>query len=116
MGAADYDAFIKAKAATSVAVGFEAKDLGGDLFDFQRAIVEWACRRGRAAIFADTGLGKTAMQVGMGAAGQRAHGRRRADCGPLVRCAADRRGSREVRHSMSGTAAIRRMTQSRGSR
>lgn len=63
MGAADYDAFIKAKAATSVAVGFDAKDMGGDLFDFQRAIVEWACRRGRAAIFADTGLGKTAMQV-----------------------------------------------------
>jgi DNA modification methylase len=63
MGAADYDAFIKAKAATSVAVGLEAKDLGGDLFDFQRAIVEWACRRGRAAIFADTGLGKTAMQT-----------------------------------------------------
>jgi len=63
MGAADYDDFIKAKAATSVAVGFEAKDLGGDLFDFQRAIVEWACRRGRAAIFADTGLGKTAMQT-----------------------------------------------------
>lgn len=63
MGAADYDDFIKAKAATSVAVGFDAKDMGGDLFDFQRAIVEWACRRGRAAIFADTGLGKTAMQV-----------------------------------------------------
>ena len=59
----DYDAFIKAKAATSVAVGFDAKDMGGELFDFQRAIVEWACRRGRAAIFADTGLGKTAMQV-----------------------------------------------------
>lgn len=63
MGAADYDAFIKAKAATSVAVGFDAKDTGIDLFDFQRAIVEWACRRGRAAIFADTGLGKTAMQT-----------------------------------------------------
>ena len=59
----DYDAFIKAKAATSVAVGFDAKDMGSDLFDFQRAIVEWACRRGRAAIFADTGLGKTAMQT-----------------------------------------------------
>jgi len=59
----DYDAFIKAKAATSIAAGFEPQDMGGDLFDFQRAIVEWACRRGRAAIFADTGLGKTAMQV-----------------------------------------------------
>ena len=59
----DYDAFIKAKTATSIAAGFDAKDMGSDLFDFQRAIVEWACRRGRAAIFADTGLGKTAMQT-----------------------------------------------------
>ncbi|MDZ7809225.1 MAG: SNF2-related protein [Arhodomonas sp.] len=33
------------------------------LFPFQRPIVKWALRRGRAAIFADTGLGKTAMQV-----------------------------------------------------
>ena len=59
----DYDRFIKAKAATSTPVGFDPQDMGGDLFNFQRAIVEWACRRGRAAIFADTGLGKTAMQV-----------------------------------------------------
>ncbi|MBK8225524.1 MAG: hypothetical protein IPK73_31315 [Candidatus Obscuribacter sp.] len=34
-----------------------------NLFDFQSAIVSWACKRGRAGIFADTGLGKTAMQV-----------------------------------------------------
>lgn len=33
------------------------------LFDFQRDIVLWALRKGRAAIFADTGLGKTRMQV-----------------------------------------------------
>ena len=59
----DYDAFIKAKASTSIAVGFDPQDMGGDLFDFQQAIVAWACRRGRAAIFADTGLGKTAMQT-----------------------------------------------------
>ena len=59
----EYGSFIQAKAETSIAAGFEPKDMGGDLFDFQRAIVEWACKRGRAAIFADTGLGKTAMQV-----------------------------------------------------
>jgi len=29
----------------------------------KQAIVGWACKRGRAAIFADTGLGKTAMQT-----------------------------------------------------
>lgn len=33
------------------------------LFDFQKAIVEWALRKGRAAIFADCGLGKTRMQL-----------------------------------------------------
>lgn len=33
------------------------------LFDFQDALVRWALRRGRAAIFADTGLGKSRMQI-----------------------------------------------------
>ena len=33
------------------------------LFDWQRRIVEWACRRGRSALFADCGLGKTPMQL-----------------------------------------------------
>ncbi len=35
--------------------------LSGLLFDFQRDIVAWALRRGRAAIFADCGMGKTFM-------------------------------------------------------
>jgi len=33
------------------------------LFDFQRDLVRWAVRKGRAALFADTGLGKTFMQL-----------------------------------------------------
>jgi len=33
------------------------------LFDFQKALVEHACRKGRSAMFADCGLGKTAMQL-----------------------------------------------------
>jgi SNF2 family DNA or RNA helicase len=33
------------------------------LFPFQRDLVEWALRKGRAAIFADCGLGKTPMQL-----------------------------------------------------
>lgn len=37
--------------------------LADGLFDFQRALVTWALRRGRCAIFADTGLGKTRMQI-----------------------------------------------------
>ena len=35
------------------------------LFDFQRSLVEWAVRKGRGAIFADCGLGKTPMQVAL---------------------------------------------------
>jgi superfamily II DNA or RNA helicase len=60
---ADYQAFIDNKASAVIPVGFDPRDMGGQLFDFQASIVEWACRRGRAAIFADTGLGKTAMQT-----------------------------------------------------
>jgi superfamily II DNA or RNA helicase len=33
------------------------------LFDFQQSLVNWAVLKGRAAIFADCGLGKTAMQL-----------------------------------------------------
>ena len=59
----DYRTFIGSKAKTAVPVGFQPSEINGQLFDFQRDIVKWACERGRAAIFADTGLGKTAMQV-----------------------------------------------------
>ena len=59
----DYGNFIKLKATEDVQSGFEPHEMGAHLFDFQAAIVEWACKRGRAAIFADTGLGKTAMQT-----------------------------------------------------
>ena len=38
-------------------------DLNGKLYDFQKDIVRWALAKGRAAIFADCGLGKTAMQL-----------------------------------------------------
>jgi hypothetical protein len=39
------------------------KPLASDLFDFQDALTRWALKRGRAAIFADTGLGKSRMQL-----------------------------------------------------
>lgn len=38
-------------------------DINPVLFPFQRDIVVWAARKGRCAIFADTGLGKTVMQL-----------------------------------------------------
>ena len=58
-----YNEFLAAKKKTHVTSGFDPDATDYGLFDFQAAILNWACKRGRAAIFADTGLGKTAMQV-----------------------------------------------------
>lgn len=58
-----YELFLKKKAFTAIKAGFPAKDLNPNLWLHQPAIVEWACKRGRASIFADTGLGKTLMQL-----------------------------------------------------
>lgn len=58
-----YQEFINSKNITNDYFGFEPKNISQSLFDFQQSIVSWAVKKGRAAIFADTGLGKTAMQI-----------------------------------------------------
>lgn len=60
-----YEAMLERKRSTSPDSGFvvDPDDLHEGLFDWQRRIVAWALRRGRSAVFADTGLGKTRMQV-----------------------------------------------------
>lgn len=52
----DYGQFIASKSQLGTASGFEPLWLPEFLFDFQKALVEWAIRKGRAAIFADCGL------------------------------------------------------------
>lgn len=61
----DYKTFIDSKSRISESYGFEvpAENLHPRLFDFQRDIVRWVLAKGRAAIFADCGLGKTLMQL-----------------------------------------------------
>ena len=61
----NYDEFLKKKAYAVESVGFDVQDseLNQQLFDWQRAIVRWALHRGRAALFEDCGLGKTAQQL-----------------------------------------------------
>lgn len=59
----DYEELIAGKRRVELATGHNPSELNEHLFDFQHAIVSWAVRRGRAAIFADTGLGKTLMQL-----------------------------------------------------
>jgi superfamily II DNA or RNA helicase len=57
----EYDRFIEAKSSATATRPVPHGDLADHLFPHQRDLVVWALRRGRAAIFADTGLGKTAM-------------------------------------------------------
>lgn len=59
----DYDKFIDSKRFTDPGTGIEPVAISERLFPFQADIVRWALRRGRAAIFADCGMGKTAMQL-----------------------------------------------------
>lgn len=59
----DYGAFLARKAQLGGEFGFAPIWMPSFLFDFQSLLVEWALRRGRAAIFADCGLGKTPMQL-----------------------------------------------------
>jgi hypothetical protein len=60
---ADYAAFLAAKAQAGTGTGFEPNWLPDWLFGFQGALVDWSVRMGRAAVFADCGLGKTPMQL-----------------------------------------------------
>jgi DNA modification methylase/superfamily II DNA or RNA helicase len=61
----DYKEFIKTKRVLNKFVGktVSTNDIHPLLFPFQRDVVKWAVEKGRAAIFLDTGLGKTFVQL-----------------------------------------------------
>jgi hypothetical protein len=59
----DYRQFLYSKTQLAGMSGFEPIWMPDFLFDFQRHLVEWAIRKGRAAIWADCGLGKTPMAL-----------------------------------------------------
>lgn len=63
MSAETYRTFLEEKAHLSEDAGFEPLFLPDCLFPFQGSLDEWAIRKGRAALFADCGLGKTLMQL-----------------------------------------------------
>lgn len=60
-----YEKFIANKIEVFKSVGFEIEKekLNENLFEFQKDIVRWALKKGRAAIFAGCGSGKTIMQL-----------------------------------------------------
>ncbi len=59
----NYHEFLKSKRLVVKPSGFEPNGISEILFPFQKDIVRWACKKGKAAIFAGTGLGKTGMQL-----------------------------------------------------
>ncbi|MDE2106806.1 MAG: helicase, partial [Patescibacteria group bacterium] len=58
-----YHDFIELKRHLGDDQGFEPLWMPDFLFDFQRALLEWSIRKGRSAIYADCGLGKSPMQL-----------------------------------------------------
>ena len=58
-----YDEYIKTKRRVTADYGFEPYEMTAPLFAWQAEIVRWAIRKGRAALFEDCGLGKTAQQL-----------------------------------------------------
>lgn len=58
-----YNAFLQLKAQFNDGDGFAPVWMPDVMFDFQEMLVDWSLRRGRSAIFADCGMGKTLMQL-----------------------------------------------------
>ena len=61
--AVSYRAFLDRKLHSSVLAGFAPTFTPPWLFDFQAALLDWSVRKGKAAIFADCGMGKTPIQL-----------------------------------------------------
>ncbi len=59
----DYESFIEKKTQLGSMSGFKPIWMPEFLFDFQKALTEWAIEKGRAAILADCGLGKTIIEL-----------------------------------------------------
>ena len=59
----DYEKFLHNKAQLSGNFGFDPVFIPDMAFDFQKHIIDWGMKKGRAGIYADTGLGKTLIQL-----------------------------------------------------
>lgn len=71
-----YEQFLRRKSEVAIPTGLDViPELSSALFQFQKDIVTWALRRGRAALFAGTGLGKSLMELSWADAVHRETGR-----------------------------------------
>lgn len=61
----NYEEFVKSKKHLLGSFGFEPNYIPDMAFDFQKEIITRAVNKGRIAVFADTGLGKTLIQLAL---------------------------------------------------
>ena len=59
----EYQEFLEKKEQLAGNYGFDPVFIPGHLFDFQVDLLTWALKKGRAAIFADCGLGKSPIEL-----------------------------------------------------
>jgi hypothetical protein len=59
----DFSNFIRDKSQLADGAGFDPVWIPSFLKDFQKSLVEWSIKNGRAALFEDCGLGKTVQQL-----------------------------------------------------
>lgn len=59
----DYNTYLANKSQSGADHGFEPLFMPDMAFDFQKSLIEWSVRKGRGAVFADCGLGKTLMEL-----------------------------------------------------
>lgn len=58
-----YEDFLTSKRQLGGEFGFDPTFIPDCLFDFQKFFLEWSLRKGRSAVFADCGLGKTLVEL-----------------------------------------------------
>lgn len=59
----EYEKFLAEKARPDDLYGFKPLWIPDFLFEFQKSLLDWSVRKGRAAIFADCGMGKSPMEL-----------------------------------------------------
>jgi len=59
----NYDDFIKSKQHSTIDFGIEPTFVPDAMFDFQKHVTKYAIKKGRCAVFLDTGLGKTIIEL-----------------------------------------------------
>ncbi|MDE1971484.1 MAG: helicase, partial [Patescibacteria group bacterium] len=59
----EYEQFLERKSQSDLYSGFDSLWMPAYLFDFQKSLLDWAIRKGKAALFEDCGLGKSVQEL-----------------------------------------------------